>query len=474
MVVIRYVCLSDLHLGADNSLLTHLNADSVVDPLQPSAVLTDLISWLASVLREVNGALRPTLILNGDLLELALALDNKAIMAFERLLELLFPVGKEPLVADEIVFLPGNHDHHMWETARETQYAQFLQRRDPGTFLEPPWHATQMFNLDAPLSVAAPILNSVIDRYVYLRGRVNVKTVYPNYGILNEKKTKCVIFTHGHYVEPIYLLMTRLGNTLFPDRPKPIFIWDIEAENFAWIDFFWSAMGRSGDVGDYIERVYDMLLVPELRSKLAHQIGQLAGREWFANHPELGKILGGGLTPLVSHVLDRSYGLEKMQTDQALSPDAQAGLKWYVQDPLRQQLLMELDDNTPEEVTVIFGHTHKPFSATYTFAGFPGPTYVYNSGGWVVDTETIEPMHGGAIVLVDDELNVVSARMYNEAKDASQYGVRIESLRPSLLLDSVNQAADLASEQAAAFSKATATAVDAYHQNFKRRLDQTL
>jgi len=474
MAVIRYVCISDLHLGADNSLLTHLNADSVVDPLQPSAVLRELAGWLEIVLRTVNQGTRPTLILNGDLLELALALDNKAIMAFERFLELMFPAGKDSLVADEIIFLPGNHDHHMWETARETQYAQFLQQRPPGTFLEPPWHATQMFHLKGPLSVSAPILNAVITRYEHLRGKVNVKTVYPNYGVLSGQKTKCVLFTHGHYVESIYLLMTRLGNALFPDRPKPVFIWDIEAENFAWIDFFWSAMGRSGDVGDYIERVYDMLLVPELRKKLAAQLGQLAGHEWLPKHPGLAKIAAWCLSPFVSHFLSRSDGLEKLKTDDTLSPDAQAGLKWYVQDPLRQQLLMELDDNMPEEVTVVFGHTHKPFSTTQTFAGFPTPAYVYNSGGWVVDTEEVEPMHGGAIVLVDDELNVVSARMYNEAKDPGQYKVKVESSRPSGLLDAVTRAAESASEQAAAFSNAAAEAVNAYHQNFKRRLDSTL
>ena len=360
MPAIRYICLSDLHLGADNSLLTHLDATSSgVDPLQPSAVLVALTAWLETVLRSVNGAARPTLILNGDLLELALALDNKAVMAFERFVELLFPADKAALVADEIIFLPGNHDHHLWETARETQYAEFLQGRPPGAFLEPPWHATEMF---APGPVAAPLLNGVINRYAHFQGKVKVRTVYPNYGVINQQKTKCVIFTHGHYVERIYLLMTRLGNVLFPNRIKPVFIGDIEAENFAWIDFFWSAMGRSGDVGDYIERVYDMLLVPDLRRKLAVQLGQMAGREWFPKHPALGGAVGKVLRPVASHMLNRSYGLEKMKTDEALSADALAGLKAYVEGPLRQQALLELNGNMPEEVTIVFGHTHKPFS----------------------------------------------------------------------------------------------------------------
>lgn len=88
-----------------------------------------------------------------------------------------------------------------------------------------------------------------------------------------------------------------------------------------------------------------------------------------------------------------------------------------------------------------------------------------------MDTETIEPMHGGAMVLVDDDLDAVSVRMYNEAKDSSQYLVKVESLRPGPLLDSVTEAAAAASSESATFSKATAASVDAHHQNFKRRLD---
>jgi hypothetical protein len=64
--------------------------------------------------------------------------------------------------------------------------------------------------------------------------------------------------------------------------------------------------------------------------------------------------------------------------------------------------------------------------------------------------------------------------MYNESPDSAQYLVKVESLRTSPLLDSVAQAAASASSQSWAFSKATAAAVDTYHQNFKRRLDRTL
>ncbi len=34
----------------------------------------------------------------------------------------------------------------------------------------------------------------------------------------------------------------------------PTTIEGIETENFAWIDFFWSMMGRSGEAGEAVEK----------------------------------------------------------------------------------------------------------------------------------------------------------------------------------------------------------------------------
>ena len=38
---------------------------------------------------------------------------------------------------------------------------------------------------------------------------------------------------------------------------------------------------------------------------------------------------------------------------------------------------------------------------------------VYNTGGWVVETVDVTPLHGGAVVLLNENLNVVSLRMYD-------------------------------------------------------------
>src|SRR5262245_54576909 len=137
MARIKYVCLSDMHLGAENSLLTKLTPDCAdTEPTKPSPVLVQLVECLKSLIAHNNGE-KPTLILNGDILELALTTDNLAAMAFERFIEQILPANGDRLFKD-IFYIPGNHDHHLWETARETQYVNFISsnsEQQPGSLL---------------------------------------------------------------------------------------------------------------------------------------------------------------------------------------------------------------------------------------------------------------------------------------------------------------------------------------------------
>ena len=83
---IRYISLSDLHLGAENSLLTRLTSvsdDAVhlkADPTTASDVMVQLANCLRLLISQNRGPQKPTLILNGDALELALGGCQRAVM----------------------------------------------------------------------------------------------------------------------------------------------------------------------------------------------------------------------------------------------------------------------------------------------------------------------------------------------------------------------------------------------------------
>ena len=419
---ICYVCLSDTHFGEEDSLLTNLKTASTdTDPLNPSPVMVQLARCLRDLISKNENKNKPTLILNGDILELALSTTNEAAMVFERFIELVMP--RNDTLFEKIIYIPGNHDHHLWELARETQYINHIKSIKPGKELPIPWHTTNMFVEDDPNPTFSYFLTSLVKRIPHLKD-FNIATVYPNFGLFREESNKCVIFTHGHFIEPLYQAMSIIRNLIFPEREKPRHIWDIEAENFAWIDFFWSTLGRSGGAGQDVELIYEKLQDREEFKKFLYNIADTLAKKY--DLPGWGDLMEAKILKWVfSAIVDKITDRERNLTQRPLSQKAEKGLWAYMIGPLMDQVLMELKGNMPRDVSFVFGHTHKPFQEDLNFKGYPEWVNVYNTGGWVVESVDPEPLHGGAVVLVDEDLNSVSLRLYNEDADPTKYSVTV-------------------------------------------------
>jgi hypothetical protein len=170
----------------------------------------------------------------------------------------------------------------------------------------------------------------------------------------------------------------------------------------------------------------------------------------------------------------RHWGsLEKRQPGEALTRHAIRGLKAYMEGPLAKQIQEECRDSTRAQTTFVFGHTHKPFSASFHFEHFTIPVHVYNSGGWVVDTPQTESAHGGALVLADEDLNVVSMRMYNETDSHLGSPVKVETVdgRENPLSTRLVEIVRCEQEPWLSFSRVVVENVDVYHQRFQDRLN---
>ena len=418
---VRYICLSDMHCGAVTSLFTNLQvASTEIDAMKPSPVLEQLVVCLRKIISlNTDTEVKPTLILNGDILELALCEDNYAAMTFERFIDLTLSDGDE--MFDRIIYNPGNHDHHLWETARETQYVEYLTSPAAqwGKNYDSPWHASNIFKFPKPLT--SYFLSNLIRRRPNLKNMI-VETAYPNFGILSPDSQKAVIFSHGHLTEDMYMLMSKLKTMIFRDKKIPEIIWDIEKENFAWIDFFWSALGRSGDVGKGVDCIYEKLedekqvkvLLDNLSKSLAEEFDMLP----FGNTIE-----AKAFDCIMNTVLKAVTGLERKNLDGVLSGESEKALWRYMEIPLLNQIRNELGGDVPSKVTFVFGHTHKPFEEDMNFKGYSEWVDVYNSGGWVVDSVNRQPLHGGAVILIDEDLNAASLRMYNECDNPADYKV---------------------------------------------------
>lgn len=442
MAHIRYVCMSDLHLGADSSLLTSLRANE--EPPDASPVMIELVACMRSLLAD-NDGVKPTLILLGDVLELALAEDEDAAMVFQRFAELVMPDGDE--LFDAIWYVPGNHDHHLWEGARETQYAEYVGRRDRSEPLEPPWHDTRMLVETDPHHVVSPLLTALLGRARAREAeKLDVVTVYPSLAL--RRGDRCIVFHHGHFIESPYYLLTTVDRYLFPEAPPPDSVGKLEADNFAWIDFLWSSLGRCGQVGKSVQYVFNAAQDAAGRKELVARLARgLAGtglggswwdrlrrgvREWML------RWLIGGVAGLVGVMGMRAYyggtTAEKAHDD---------GLATYVDVFVREQVTRECKDTAPNELTFVFGHTHSPYERSdLPITAFPKPVHVLNTGGWVHEGAERQELIGASLVLVDEELTPVSVRLYNEV-DLSDWSVRAKeapgSAEPSAFLRRVER-----------------------------------
>lgn len=470
---ISCVCLSDMHLGEEDSVLSHLVAGtSKVDPLIPSPVLEQLVVCIKTILQNNASAEKPILVLNGDILDLALSKVGNAVMVFQRFIELVMPPGEE--LFSRIVYVPGNHDHHLWESARETQYVNYIAAKSADELLPDPWHTTNMFEKTVP----AYMLNKVIQRLPNLKN-FNIEIAYPNFALRSMNGKRSVVFSHGHYTESVYRYMSKLHQEIFDSSAVASKVWEIENENFAWIDFIWSTIGRSGAVGEDVESVYEKLcekeafedFLKQVSMNLAknHDIPYVRSIPFVIKEDELE-------AKIILWALKKAFGkfaLEKHKSETAESNELKSGLHQYLDDSLRQQFSDENQEPAADDVTFVFGHTHKPYTTTYPSTKYTNSVKIHNSGGWVVDTTESEPVHGGGVIVCDSELNTVSLCMYRETD--GKYSISIEEPRRegenfSTLYTQLNSRIVKEQEPWSKFSNLVASSIDTRRKNLIERI----
>lgn len=465
---IRYICISDLHFGAYNSLLTGTDEKGFSDHSSDSPVLEHLLRIIENVVGSVNRKKRARFILNGDIFELALANTNEAVMSFDSYLRLCFTKTRKEIFSDKLIFVPGNHDHHLWETARERQYLDYMTKFEPRDFISPPWHHTRMLK---PKPLKSRFISTVMKRHKLLKsGRA--LTVYPNLCLVNQDLKKYTVITHGHFIESMYFLMSNLSSVLLNSESFPETTDDIEKENFAWIDFFWSMLGRSGNAGLRVGVMYDMLQdekgIQRLASNLINYVMKTE-KTSVSIQDFLKPAINFLLTKIITGIAVNERGL----TDDLLGKGALEGMYSYINGPLRLQFLEENNSVLPNHMDFIFGHTHKPFCRFYSGfsdSGYPDQIAVYNTGGWVADTVIPQKQVGGAVSFIDEDLNIVLMRLYNE----NNFEIRFESCNgeDNPLLEKLEAGIDLKSSLYYNFSRAVKEEIEKKRRIILSRIKQ--
>jgi len=155
----RVVVVSDTHFGDPFDVLTSAKAIEA---------LTDRIESLGAI---------DELVLLGDVFDFWKSPFGEAIARSRDFMSALFMLEN----VKRIVYLPGNHDHHVFRQYYNEQVTESLRRG----VVEPP-------ELTMPLTADCPIMNVLKPR----AARVPLFAVYPAHNV-NVRGTK-VLLTHGH------------------------------------------------------------------------------------------------------------------------------------------------------------------------------------------------------------------------------------------------------------------------------------
>ena len=429
MSAVKYVCLSDLHLGADYSVLTRMADDGSTELLEPSQTLVALGTGLRQLVPMLADGARPQLILLGDVMDLGLSPFGAVAQGFKRFIEALYPPGEDPVFSDQVVCVPGNHDHHLWRIAQDEAFIEdFTRLASPRRdYLPDLPDNTPLFD---PPTVPCRMMTQLMRGYAHLQ-HARVDVAYPNLGLLDEDRERCVILHHGHYVDWIYHLMSAVSRRLRGEGERPHSVARLEQENGAWIDFPWSELGQSGVLARDAETLYETMRDAAASHEFALKLSDgllalLAGSVGLGGTAEIthGVTVSNVAKALVDVTLVRAAERERGSYATVLSPEGVSHLRRYLGGPVRQQMADEGKPGDGRDTTFVFGHTHKPFQDQVTVPGFARPVAVYNTGGWVMDQPTMTPAQGGAAVLIDDELNVASLRLFNDALNGVGLPVR--------------------------------------------------
>ncbi len=467
---IRHVVLSDLHLGAPDSLLTHVHDNGEIAD-GPSEVLAAFANGLHETLDDQK---RPKLVLLGDALDLGLSPFGDVSKGFLQLLDAFYPADGPDLFDREIIYVAGNHDHHLWRIAQDNGFLSALESGEIPDDLE---SVTRIFG--RPLHHCR-LMESLFLQRPHLRD-ASVKIAYPNWGISDSANNRAVVMHHGHYLDGMYRALSNARAFLGDGEPLPDTMHQLEQENGPWIDFLWSDLGSAGDVGNGVGSLYGVMLSAGASHDFAESITRrITGglRAKLGVNPKMPLKYGITLDNLISAAIDMSAGrAAERQRDgygHVLGKDEIEDIGWYLSKPMAHQMQQELP-NMPRELSFIFGHTHKPFQDELLIDGFDVPVGIFNTGGWVLDEPTLMPVQGCAAMLVSDELEVASLRLFNDPTNGEMAPVRVEgSGRLNHFADDTAAAVDRASAHWADFSSIVhARIVEEAEKRVRKLLDRS-
>lgn len=401
------IVLSDLHLGEESSVLHY--GQRYKKGQQPQVnTLVGLIK------KEVagNGKI-PFLIFAGDALDFSLAPIQEAVADFRKFMEDVHESF------DNFVYIPGNHDHHMWQTLQEQIYVvnRIRERRPIKDFPQ-----EQIGTIEAgKITVKGVHKKKQLGAKTFLNDLLpkegkqkNFALVYPNVFLKFKNSEKNIIITHGHFFETVWTLVSDVFKSSLNLTTMNYRV--LERINSPLTEFGWYGLGQAGKLSRFIEELYKELKNSEDRklSLALNDVRDYLDEYWtFKPAKKKGFLsrIRGVFSEVKANIKEEfsdeglklaTYLLKILITSQIEEREPYTGgspLRHYpniLDDPTKKEKIktyISYSLGRPydfEPHQMIFGHTHTPIkngNIEISVDGRQRNISVFNTGGWIVDSE---------------------------------------------------------------------------------------
>jgi hypothetical protein len=401
--------VSDLHLGEASSVLHYGRRFAKGEhPLVNTLV--------ASIRREAIAGSIPFLILAGDVLDFSLAPVQDALGDFRLFLEDVHELF------DSIVYIPGNHDHHIWRTLQEQVLVvnRIRERAEIGEFPQEQIgtiaDGTIVLNgVDSTKQLGArTFLNDLLPPGAKQK---HFAVTYPNLFLKFEQPERDILITHGHFFEVAWTLVSDIFKRSLNLTTMNYQI--LERINSPVTEFGWYGLGQAGRLSHFIEELYTELKNSE-EEKLSLALYDLEAYldEVWTFRPSRRKGFCSGIRELFSglgaNIQEElsDYGLRLMTRliKRFIVSQVEERRPYTGGSPLRHCPHILDDAGKTARIQrylsyslgrrygfkphrLIFGHTHIPIrrgSITMAVNGRRWDIAAFNTGGWVVDSTAPE------------------------------------------------------------------------------------
>lgn len=356
------------------------------------------------------------LILAGDIFDFSIASYEKAYEYGRKFFQLI----KENNIANEIIYIAGNHDADIWHIVQHQRAV--INRLHRGELPKEYEHSVAGIIDDRKKSATKGfLLNNVTVRseaeggsdkpkygdlfLSFITGKndpINFNFAYPNLYIVTDNES--ILVTHGQYLETYWSFLGEFVNKIASDDLKigEIDIEEMVEMNYPLNQLACTGLGQAGVLTALVRQIEldvknnNLKRINKYLNRLANLVDEMTDYPWYKFYKE--KIEDYLLEKAKEEILNAISGMENSRYSEEFiyKKDVKKRfLNFYNSSLFEIGAINENypSINIPAPSRIIFGHTHQPISwdeknppkmNTVSYAS-PRRVTLHNTGGWLED-----------------------------------------------------------------------------------------